>query len=226
MTAQEYLDIITRRWRLIGALLLIGLVLGLVLTLITTPLYRASIKVSVNPSRPEYGTALTINTLLSNFSLQLTTVKLAQDVVDQLRLDVAPETLVGRLKVTPQQDNFMLLIEADNADPRTAERIATTVATTFVNQYTAANAEASRQDRIDVSLLDDVEPAKLSKPRAEINIAAGALAGLLLGIVLAFVLEYLDDTIKTVDDIERILSMRSVGAIPAGKTQVMNEENP
>jgi capsular polysaccharide biosynthesis protein len=217
MTSQDYLKILTKRWQLIAVLLTIGLVGGLVLTMIMTPMYRSSIKISVNPSRPEYGTALTINNLLSNFSLQLTTVKLAQDVVDQLRLDIAPQTLVGRVKVTPQQDNFMLLVEADNADPRTAERIATTLAATFVNQYTAANAEAPRQDRIDVSLLDDAEPAKLNRPRAEVNIAAGALAGLLLGIVLVFALEFLDDTIKTVDDIESVMAMRTVGTIPVSK---------
>jgi capsular polysaccharide biosynthesis protein len=218
MTAQDYLKIITKRWWLIGGLLAIGLVAGLLLTVLTTPLYRASIKISVNPSRPEYGTALVINNLLSNFSLQMTTVKLAQEVVDELRLDIAPETLLGRVKVTPQQDNFMLLVEATNPDPRTAEHIATTLAATFVSAYTAGNAEASRQDRIDLSLLDDVEQAKLYRPRVEINVAAGALIGLLFGIVLAFALEYVDDSVKTVDDVERIMSIRTIGAIPAGKT--------
>jgi protein tyrosine kinase modulator len=217
MTPQEYLTIITKRWWLIGALTLIGLIGGLALTLITTPMYRSAVKISVNPARPEYGTALTINNLLNNFSLQLTTVKLAQDVVDQLRLDVAPEALLGHIRVTPQQDNFMLLIEADNADPRTAERIAATLASTFVNQYTAANAEASRQDRIDLSALDEPDPATLDKPRMEINLAAGLLGGMLVGIVLAFVLEYLDDTLKTVEDVERVLSARTLGAIPASK---------
>lgn len=215
MTSQDYLKILTKRWWLIGLLLAIGLAGGIVLTLIMTPLYRASIKISVNPARPEYGTALTINNLLSNYSLQMTTVRLAQEVVDQLRLDIAPEAL--RVKVTPQQDNFMLLVEVDSPDPRTAESIATTLATTFVNEYTAANAAALRQDRIDLSILDGVEPAKLNRPRAEINIAAGALAGLLWGVMLVFVLEYLDDTLKTVDDVERIMALRTVGTIPASK---------
>jgi protein tyrosine kinase modulator len=217
MTPQEYLAIIIKRWWLIGALTLIGLIGGLALTLITTPMYRSAVKISVNPARPEYGTALTINNLLNNFSLQLTTVKLAQDVVDQLRLDIAPETLLGRIKVTPQQDNFMLLIEADNADPHTAERIAATFASTFVNQYTAANAEASRQDRIDLSVLDEPDPAKLNKPHMAINLAAGLLGGLLVGIMLAFVLEYVDDTLKTVEDVERVLSARTLGVIPASR---------
>jgi capsular polysaccharide biosynthesis protein len=214
MPPKDYLKIIAKHLRLIVLAGLLGLAAGLTLTAISTPMYRSAIKVSVNPARPEYGTALTINNLLSNYSLQLTTVKLAQEVVNRLRLDVAPEALLGRIRVTPQQDNFMLLIEADNADPAMAERIASTLAATFVNQQNAANAEASRQDRIDLSVLDDPEPAKQSKPRLEINVLAGILAGILLGIVLAFGMEYLDDTVKTADDAESVLAMPVIGAIP------------
>jgi len=217
MTAQEYLKVIAKHWAIITAGLILGLGAGVVLTLMTTPMYRSSVKVSVNPARPEYGTALTINSLLSNYSLQLTTVRLAQDIVDKLRLDIAPETLLGRIRVTPQQDNFMLLIEVDNADPQTAERIANTLAATFVNNHNAANAEAPRQDRIDLSVLDDAEPARLHKPRIEINAIAGALGGLILGVLLAFALEYLDDTLKTVEDVERVVALPTLGAIPASE---------
>jgi len=214
MTAQEYLTIISKRWWLIGLIAVIGLIGGVMLTLIMTPMYRSAVKISVNPARPEYGTALTINNLLSNYSLQLTTVRLAQDVVDQLRLDIAPETLLGRVKVTPQQDNFMLLIEVDDPDPRMAEQIAATLAATFVNQYTAANAEAPRQDRIDLSVLDAPDPARLNKPRLEINTMAGLLGGLILGVLLVFVMEYVDDTLKTGDDVERVMALPTLAAIP------------
>jgi len=214
MTAQEYLTIISKRWWLIGLIAVIGLIGGVMLTLIMTPMYRSAVKISVNPARPEYGTALTINNLLSNYSLQLTTVRLAQDVVDQLRLDIAPETLLGRVKVTPQQDNFMLLIEVDDPDPHMAEQIAATLAATFVNQYTAANAEAPRQDRIDLSVLDAPDPARLNKPRLEINTMAGLLGGLILGVLLVFVMEYVDDTLKTGDDVERVMALPTLAAIP------------
>ncbi len=217
MSAQEYAQIIGKRWRLIVVMALIGVAAGLILTATSTRLYRSSIKISVNPARPEYGTALTVNNLLNNYSLQLTTVRLAQDVVNKLRLDIAPETLLGRVSVTPQQDNFMLLLVVDNADPGTAERIAATLATEFVNRHNAANAEASRQDRIDLSVLDDAEPARLYRPRADINILAGLLAGLLVGVLAAFGLEYLNDTLSSVDDIERVLGMRTLGAIPTAK---------
>lgn len=215
MTSQEYLDILAKRWRLVALAVTLGLLLGLGLTAVTTPMYRSSVKVSVNPARPEYGTALTVNNMLANYSLQLTTVRLAQQVVDKLRMDIAPEALLGRLKVTPQQDNFMLLLEVDNADPAVAERIAATMATIFVNENNARNAAASRQDRIDLSVLDDPEPAKLQKPKLEVNLAMGLLAGLALGVLAAFVLEYIDDTLKTADDVERVIAMPTIGAIPA-----------
>ena len=216
MPPQDYLKIITKHVSLVILAAVIGLAAGLALTAAATPMYRSSIKVSVNPARPEYGTALTVNNLLSNYSLQLTTVKLAQDVVNKLRLDIAPESLLGRVKVTPQQDNFMLLIEADDPDPAMAVRIASTLAATFVNQQNAANSAAPRQDRIDLSILDEPEPAKQSKPKPEINVMAGVLAGVLIGVLLAFGLEYLDDTVKTTDDVESILSVPVVGAIPRG----------
>jgi len=214
MSPREYLHIVAKRWWLIAATTVIGLVVGVVLTQSMTPVYRSAIRISVNPARPDYGTALTVNNLLSNYSIKLTTVTLAQAVVDRLRLDIAPETLIGKIKVTPQQDNFMLLIEADDPDPHMAERIALTLATTFVNQYTADNAEAPRQDRIDLSLLDTPDPARLSKPKLQINALAGLLGGLIIGIVLAFALEYMNDTIKTTDDVERVMSMPTLGAIP------------
>lgn len=219
MSTQEYLQIIRKRWLLILATGTLGLAAGLALTLMTTPMYRSAIKISVNPARPEYGTALTVNNLLSNYSLQLTTVRLAQEVVDQLRLDIAPETLLGKVKVTPQQDNFMLLIEVDNPSPQQAQRIATALAGTFVNEYTAANSDAPRQDRIDLSILDEPDPAKLSKPKLEINALAGLLGGVVLGIVLAFAMEYLDDSLKTVEDVERTLAMPTLGAIPAAHSR-------
>jgi capsular polysaccharide biosynthesis protein len=215
MSPREYLHIIAKRWWLIAATTAIGLIAGIVLTLMTTPIYRSAIKISVNPARPDYGTALTVNNLLTNYSIRLQTVTLAQSVVDQLRLDIAPETLLGKIKVTPEQDNFMLLIEADDPNPQTAEQIALTLATTFVNQYTAENAEAPRQDRIDLSLLDTPDPARLNKPKLEINLPAGLLAGMIIGVVLAFVLEYIDDTIKTTEDIDRVMAMPTLGSIPA-----------
>jgi capsular exopolysaccharide synthesis family protein len=47
------------------------------------------------------------------------------------------------------------------------------------------------------------------------NIVAGLAVGLVLGVALAFLREYLDDTIKTKDDLERASGLTVLGLIPA-----------
>lgn len=52
------------------------------------------------------------------------------------------------------------------------------------------------------------------KPRFFLNLALGLIAGLALGVGLAFFQEYLDKTLKTSDDVERLLRLPSLGVLP------------
>ncbi len=53
------------------------------------------------------------------------------------------------------------------------------------------------------------------KPNKQLNIAIALLLGLMLFTLLAFILEYLDNTLKTPDDITRELDLPVLGLIPA-----------
>jgi len=57
-------------------------------------------------------------------------------------------------------------------------------------------------------------PAGRVKPRVLLNLAAGLVLGLGLGVGLAFFQEYLDKTLKTPDDVERLLRLPSLGVLP------------
>ncbi|HUA69014.1 MAG TPA: polysaccharide biosynthesis tyrosine autokinase [Candidatus Saccharimonadales bacterium] len=52
------------------------------------------------------------------------------------------------------------------------------------------------------------------KPNKTLNIALGIIFGLLVGIGLAFFIEYLDTSVKTIDDVERALQTPVIGVIP------------
>ncbi len=70
------------------------------------------------------------------------------------------------------------------------------------------------------SNFDKVEPAKVpdvndyDSPRPFLNIVLSMLFGLASGIGLAFFLEYLDTSVKTIDEIERHIGVLVVGVIP------------
>jgi len=84
-----------------------------------------------------------------------------------------------------------------------------------VEEQTARTADIDRRDRLDVSILDDALPGELNRPKTRTNALAGAVLGVLLGAIIAFGLEYLDDTLKTPEDVERYVALTTLGAIPA-----------
>lgn len=66
-----------------------------------------------------------------------------------------------------------------------------------------------------ISIVDRAEvPSERFAPSLSRNLAMGLGAGLLLGVLLALLLEYLDDTLKTPNDIEHHLRMAVLGIIP------------
>jgi capsular exopolysaccharide family len=61
-------------------------------------------------------------------------------------------------------------------------------------------------------------------PNFTLNITLSVVAGLVFGIALAFFVEYLDTTIKSVDDIDRYISAPIVGVIP-NKMRTLNRDS-
>ncbi len=56
--------------------------------------------------------------------------------------------------------------------------------------------------------------AKAVKPNKTLNIILGVVIGLVVGVGLAFFIEYLDTSVKTIDDVERTLQSPVLGVIP------------
>jgi len=66
-----------------------------------------------------------------------------------------------------------------------------------------------------VEIIEHAEPGvRPVRPKKVFNIALGAMAGLIMGIGLAFFIEYLDTSVKTIDDVERALQAPVLGVIP------------
>ncbi len=66
-----------------------------------------------------------------------------------------------------------------------------------------------------IQVVDYAEPPlKPFKPNKELNLLLASLVGLFLGVGLAFFCEYLDNTIKTPEDVEGLTRLPSFGLIP------------
>jgi capsular polysaccharide biosynthesis protein len=57
-------------------------------------------------------------------------------------------------------------------------------------------------------------PSSPVKPRPLMNIAIAGVLGIMVGLGIIFLIEYLDNTIKTPDDVQKYLGLPVLGSIP------------
>jgi polysaccharide biosynthesis transport protein len=84
---------------------------------------------------------------------------------------------------------------------------------------------ASAIPMTDVSLDQEaLTPFRHSKPKTTLNIILSLFVGLFVGTGLAYFIEYLDTSVKTLDDIERYLNVPILGVIPQN-AHLLTEED-
>jgi capsular exopolysaccharide synthesis family protein len=75
-----------------------------------------------------------------------------------------------------------------------------------------------------VTITDPAEPGKDPvKPNKTLNIVLGLIVGLLMGVGLAFFIEYLDTSVKTIDEVERAFQAPVLGVIPQNVGYLVDE---
>jgi capsular exopolysaccharide synthesis family protein len=84
------------------------------------------------------------------------------------------------------------------------------------------NASISKKSSVEIidKALPGIRPVK---PNKFLNIMLGSIAGVLLGVGLAFFIEYLDTSVKTIDDVEQALQAPVLGVIPQNVGALIHE---
>lgn len=221
------IKVLKKWWKLIVALTLTAaLVSGLYSYFVIKPVYQASTLLMVTVAseklqvstqqlnRSNQGTSnaaapmpvLTMNTYLG----QLESEVVMKRVVDNS--DIPGLSISGLLAIVDAsivEDSNLILVEVRNTDPVKAAAIANAVA----EQYLQLMDELMFSSVVVISPANT--PAGPIKPNKKMNIALAFSLGLMLATLLAFLLEYLDNTIKTVDDVNRTLDLPVLAVIPA-----------
>ncbi len=74
-----------------------------------------------------------------------------------------------------------------------------------------------------------IVPREIAKPKHVLNVILGILLGLVGGVLLAFLVDYLDDTVKTDDDLKKntggVIFLGSLLSEPGSKTSASSQKN-
>lgn len=217
MEVTNYIRIFRKRGWIVVLVALVAAASAFGVSRLQTPVYSASVTLSVNPARADWGLSNATKDLLRNYVENIRTHRMSQEVIDRAQLDMDTTTLLGKLYVSPAGDTFTLQIEARDTDPEVAMTIAQTMAEVFAEERDAWNQRQDKRDRIEVSILDAVWNLGYQQysPNTRVNTVAGGLVGLLVGMLVVFFLEWLEqDVIRSANDVERTIQVAVLGSIP------------
>ncbi|NLY78042.1 MAG: hypothetical protein GX080_08190 [Tissierellia bacterium] len=162
----------------------------------------------------DYNDILLNQKLVSTYGQLVKTRAVADEVIRNLNLDISYEAFREKVNVNLVQDTEIIRLEVVDTNPALAAEIANETAQVFMESVK----DIMKVENIQV--IDEARvPDKPIKPRPMLNMAIAGVLGLMIGVFITFLLEFLDNTIKTPDDVERHLELPVIGTIP------MVEEN-
>jgi len=215
MELKQYLRVLLSKWWVIALACVITVTSAVVFSEIQPPIYRSTAVLQVIPARYDYGLTLAAEQLLRQFANQIHTTTMAQQVIDELQLDISVDKLLANVTVAPIPEDFLIQIDADGPNPEQARDVASTFAYDFVAFHAAQILDIDRRDRVQIRILEDARYGWVHWPKTKTLAVAGGVLGLLIGFLLAFGLEYLQsDVLRTSEDVERHVGVVVLGAIP------------
>jgi len=202
MNLVDYIRILVRRGWIMILLAVITAAGGYLFSQQQTPVYRASQKVLMVPSRSDFGLIEAMIRQLNSRVAYLQSELVANQVIDTLQLDMEPAFLNSRATIAADQLSLLIQIDVDLEDGNLANDVARTWGSLLVQYQNDLNQQARREDRIQAQLQDNPRFYQL-RPNTTVNTLVGGVVGFFLGGIIIFVLEYLESSmVRRREDLE------------------------
>jgi capsular polysaccharide biosynthesis protein len=215
MNLIDYGRIVLRRGWIIILVAIIGAASAFILSRQQTPEYRASQVMLIQPSRNDFGLAQATTQLIEPLRAYLNSTLRAQEVIDNLQLDMLAVDLLGNVNIATDRNSLTIQIDVEMEDCAIANRIAEEWGNLLIQYRNQLNQTARQEDRVSAARQDASRCPTATSPNVLVNTAAGGLAGAILGFIIVFVLEYLESSIvRRREDVERSLELPVLASIP------------
>ncbi|WP_066175307.1 YveK family protein [Bacillus marinisedimentorum] len=216
ISLKEIFETLKKRFSIILVITLVAvLVSGIVSYFFLTPVYQNSTQILVNKSSQDQNmynvTDVRTNLeLINTYNVIIKSPAILDKVAGDLDSGLTYDELNSKVTVQSENQSQVVTISAEDPDPQLAAAIANTTAQVFQKEI----AEIMNVDNVSILAEATVQENQSPvKPNPLLNIAIAMVVGLMAGVGLAFLLEYLDNTLKTEQDIEKALGLPVLGVI-------------
>jgi len=227
VTAVEILHALRERWwALVVAMVLAAAAAYLYVNLPwVEPRWRSSVVIQAT-GRLDYGNFLALEKELRPLAEQVRQLAIMREVDRNLHTDLPPERMLERTRAEPVQDSGQIRIDFEDADPRRAERVGLEIADVYVRQHNADEQGKLREERVVLSILDRPPDAVQTWPLTRLLVPTAAGLGLLVAGAILLGLLYLDDSIKSAEDVRRHLELPLLGSVPRQRSARSKPASP
>ncbi|MBT2694455.1 Wzz/FepE/Etk N-terminal domain-containing protein [Bacillus sp. ISL-55] len=216
ISLKELMQTLRKRLNLILVVTLIAvLISGIISFFFLTPIYQASTQILVNKSKDDQaaysvGEVQTNLQLINTYNVIIKSSAILELVSKELDLNMAANELMGKINVQSEQNSQVVNITVQDPDAKKAADIANKTAEVFQREIVTLMNVDNVNILAKAAVVENQSPIK---PQPLLNIAIALVVGLMAGVGLAFLMEYLDNTIKTEQDVEKVLGMPVLGVI-------------
>jgi capsular polysaccharide biosynthesis protein len=210
----ELFEALKKRWLMIFTITIIATVISAALSFfVIKPKYEATTKVFVGKEGENQAynqnDVMMYQKLMKTYSEAIKTKDLVSRSIDKTSFNLKPEGVLANLTVVPVADTQILQIKYKSTNPQEAKEVISEITDEFIK---------TSKDLVpngNIKIIEEVQfPEKPVSPNKKLNIAIAFLLGLMVSVGLAFLLEFLDNTFKTKEQLERELDIPVIGVIP------------
>ncbi len=219
MELKDFLKIIRKRlWLLAAFVCVCCTVSGIYSYYYAVPIYEASTKLIVNQSSEDFGlTGINLNEVNTNIQLIATykeiikTPAIMGKVVEQYpELQLNADELIGKVRVNSVNDTQVMTLIVSDPSYRRAAQIVNAVSRVFLKEIP----EIMKVDNVTILNEADADDGAPSvSPHRKMNVAITFVVSSMLILSVIFLLEYLDDTVKSEEDVRNHLGLPTLAMI-------------
>jgi capsular polysaccharide biosynthesis protein len=211
-------ELVSILWKRLWIILLITFLAtatsGVISFFVLTPQYEASTQILVNQSKVEgqfnQGDIRTNLELINTYNVIVKSPRILDIVIQEYGLNKTYQQLNNQINVNAVKNSQVMSITVTDPSYKQAVYIANAIANTFQSEIISL----MNIDNVHImaEAKEYVIPSPV-KPKPYLNMAIAFVVGMMTAVGLIFLLEYLDNTIKTEQDIEDILGLPVLGSI-------------
>lgn len=216
MEVKKYIEIVVNNLLLIVLITLFTTMLTAYLVLFRiAPVYESSASLYVmenDLSSGQYIDMTVIKQLVKDYQSILSS-RMITDMVEKsvgLKSDEVSD-ITRNVYVSQQGDANIIVLKVRNKSPKMAQNITENFSKLFIEKIS----DISTVKNVTVKAIDKPELPKIPiSPRNKLDIAVAFMLSLTASLGFVFLKEYFDTSLKTVEDVEKYLSLKVLGTIP------------